>query len=74
MEYGQYGFQVYRIPKGDLLIGKTGWQELKTFDAGLTGYESNFLPGVMAGRLRQCVSGQHGDDAIFPSFANVRVA
>lgn len=72
-ESGQYGFQLYRIPKDDLLIGKTGWQVLKTFDTNLTGYESVFLAGLLrdgSGNLYQDSSKTIG---IFPSFSNVLV-
>jgi hypothetical protein len=74
MEHGQYGFQVYRIPKDDLLIGKTGWEELKTFDTVLTGYESNFLPGLMQDGYGNVYLDSTGTMQIFPSFSNVRVA
>jgi hypothetical protein len=74
MEYGQYGFQLYKIPQNDLLIGKTGWQELKTFDTNLTGYESNFLPGLLQDGHGNLYQDGSGTVQIFPSFSNVQVA
>jgi hypothetical protein len=74
MEFGQYGFQLYRIPSNDLLIGKTGWQELKTFDTNLTGYESNFLPGLLGDGYGNLYQDGNGTVQIFPSFSNAQVA
>jgi len=74
LEYGQYGFQLYRIPNNDLLIGKTGWQELKTFDTNFTGYESNFLPGLLQDGYGNVYQDGSGTVQIFPSFSNVQVA
>jgi hypothetical protein len=74
MEFGQYGFQLYRIPGNDLLIGKTGWQELKTFDTNLTGYESNFLPALLGDGFGDLYQDGSGTVAMFPSFSNVQVA
>jgi hypothetical protein len=47
VEYGQYGFELYRIPNSSLLTGATPWQQLMTVDTNLTGYESNFIPGFL---------------------------
>jgi hypothetical protein len=74
MESGQYGFQLYKIPKDDLLIGNIGWQELKTFDTNLTGYESNFLPGLLQDGYGNLYQDGSGTVQIFPSFSNVQVA
>jgi hypothetical protein len=74
MEYGQWGFQLYRIPQADLLIGRTGWQELKTFDTNLTGYESNFLPALLGDGFGDLYQDGSGTVAMFPSFSNVQVA
>ena len=73
MEYGQWGFQLYKIPQNDLLIGKTGWQELKTIDANLTGYESVFLPGLLGDGYGNLYQDGSGTVQMFPSFSNVRV-
>jgi hypothetical protein len=73
-ESGQWGFQVYRIPKADLLVGKTGWQEMKTVDTNLTGYESNFLPGLLRDGLGNLYQDSSGATQLFPSFSNVLVA
>jgi hypothetical protein len=74
MEYGQWGFQVYRIAQSDLLVGKTGWQEMKTIDTNLTGYESNFLPGLLRDGYGNVYQDGSGTMQLFPSFSNVRVA
>lgn len=73
MEFGQWGFQLYRIPSNDLLIGKTGWQELKTFDTNLTGYESNFLAGLLGDGYGNLYQDGSGTVQMFPSFSNVQV-
>jgi hypothetical protein len=74
LEYGQYGFQVYRIPQNDLLLGKIGWEEMKTVDTNLTGYESQFLPGLLRDGNGNVYRDASGNMQIFPSFSNVRVA
>jgi hypothetical protein len=73
-ESGQGGFQVYRIPQGDLLEGKTGWQEMKTFDTVLTGYESLFLPGLLRDGFGNLYLDPTGTTEVFPSFSNARPA
>ena len=46
-ERGQYGIELYRIPSASLLSGATPWQRLMTVDTNLTGYESNFIAGLL---------------------------
>lgn len=73
MEYGQFGFQLYRIPKDDLLIGNIGWKELKTFDTNLIGYESIFIPGLLRDPNGNVFLDSKGTMQIFPSFSNKTV-
>jgi hypothetical protein len=47
VEYAQFGVQLYRIAEGSLLTGATPWEQLKTFDTNLTGYECTFIPGFL---------------------------
>jgi hypothetical protein len=43
IEHGQYGVELYKIPKDSLLTGTTPWQQLFIEDTNATGYESNFI-------------------------------
>ena len=70
LEFGQWGFQVYRIPKDDLMVGATGWQEMKTIDTNLMGYESNFLPGILQDGFGNVYLDKSGAMQIFPAFSN----
>lgn len=74
IEAGQFGFQMYKIPRNDLLIGTTGWQEVKTFDTNLTGFESYFLPGFARDGDGNVYQDSSRTMQIFPSFSNVTVA
>jgi hypothetical protein len=75
VENGQYGIQLYRIPKDDLLTGNTGWQLLKTFDTNMTDYESLFLAGLLRdGGDGNLYIGSGGTIGVFPSFSNAHVA
>lgn len=73
-ERGSYGFEVYRIPQNDLLVGKTGWQQLKTIDTNLTGYETLFDAGFDRDPYGNLYQEGSNTLRIFPSFANVRIA
>ena len=46
-ERGQYGIELYKIPKDSLLTGNSPWQQLSIMDTNLTGYESNFIAGLV---------------------------
>jgi hypothetical protein len=46
-ERGQYGVELYRIQDASLLTGATPWELVTMVDTNLTGYESNFLPGLV---------------------------
>jgi hypothetical protein len=73
MEDGQYGIQLYRIPKDDLLIGKTGWQILKTIDTNMTDYESLFLAGLLRDGNGNLYEDSTKTIKMFPSFSNAHV-
>jgi len=47
VERGQYGVELYKIPKDSLLTGATPWQQLFIEDTNATGYESNFIAGFV---------------------------
>lgn len=67
-ERGQIGAIVYRIPTASLLTGDTPWQQVFTVDTNLTGYESNFIPGLlrdMYGNVN--VSGSYPNIEIYTS-------
>ncbi len=46
-EFGQYGIELYKIPQNALLTGSSSWQQLATMDTNSTGYESNFIAGIV---------------------------
>jgi hypothetical protein len=46
-ERGQYGVELYKIPKDALLNGNSPWQQLAIMDTNSTGYESNFIAGLV---------------------------
>ena len=73
-EHGQYGFQVYRIAHDDLLTGKTGWQELKTWDTNSLGFESVFLPALTRDGDGNLYHDGSSTIKIFPSFSNVKLS
>lgn len=46
-EQGQLGEELYRIPDNSLLTGDTPWELLTTVDTNATGFESNFIGGLV---------------------------
>jgi hypothetical protein len=46
-EYGQWGVELYKIDKDSLLTGATPWHQLGIMDTNLTGYEVNFIAGIV---------------------------
>lgn len=69
-ERGQSGTTLYRIKDDSLLTGISSWQELKTFDTNLTGYESNFLAGLLRDQYGNVNIGQYPVIQIFISISN----
>jgi hypothetical protein len=47
LERGSWGIELYRISDDSLLTGATPWELLGVVDTNLTGYEANFLPGLV---------------------------
>jgi hypothetical protein len=47
VERGQYGVALYRIPDSALLTGDVPWEALTTIDTNATGFESNFIGGLV---------------------------
>ena len=47
IERGQLGVQLYRIPDTALLSGQVPWELLATIDTNTTGFEANFLGGLV---------------------------
>jgi hypothetical protein len=47
IERGQYGIELYKIPQESLLTGASPWQQLATTDTNVSGYESNFIAGLV---------------------------
>lgn len=70
-ELGSMGIQLYRIPEDSLLNGQTAWQQIKTFDTNLTGYESVFLAAILGDGYGNVVSTPTTTVQLFPSFSNV---
>ncbi len=47
LERGQYGIELYKIPQDALFTGASPWQQLVTMDTNATGFESNFIAGLV---------------------------
>jgi hypothetical protein len=73
-ELGQIGVQLYRIPQDSLLTGTTPWQQLKTFDTNLTGYESLFIAGILRDPYGNLFAASPFKVQLYPSFSNQKVA
>ena len=73
-EAGQYGFQLWRIAATSLLTGETPWEPLHTFDTNATGYESNFLAGLLRDEYGNLNVGSYPKLQLFPSIANPQPA
>ncbi len=46
-ELGQYGVELYKIDKDSLVSGAKPWHQLSIIDTNSTGYESNFIAGIV---------------------------
>lgn len=57
VERGSWGVELYRICDASLLTGATPWELLEIFDTNLTGYEANFLPGLVRDMYGNLISG-----------------
>jgi hypothetical protein len=70
LEHGSYGLQLYRIPEDSLLTGATPWEQLKTIDTNLTGYELNFLAGFLRDPYGDVNVGSYPTIQLFTSVSN----
>ena len=70
IENGQYGILLYRIKDASLLTGATPWELVKTIDTNLTGYESNFLPGLLHDGYGNLNVGPYPQIQIYPSISD----
>jgi hypothetical protein len=48
-ERGQIGVEMYRIRAASLLTGDSPWEQVTTVDTNITGFESNFIGGLVRG-------------------------
>ncbi len=69
-ESGQLGVTLYRIKDTSLLTGATPWEMLKSFDTNLTGFESNFLAGLMRDQYGNVNVGSYPTIQLFPSISD----
>jgi len=51
LERGNYGVELYKIPGDSLLMGGSSWQHLATMDTNATGFEANFIAGLVRDRF-----------------------
>jgi hypothetical protein len=70
LERGQYGVQLYRIAGGSILNGATPWQLLKTIDTNSTGYECNFIAGILRDEYGTVNVGAYPAIQMYPSISN----
>lgn len=69
-ERGQYGIQLYRIADASLFSGATRWQLSKTVDTNLTGYECNFIAGLLRNEYGDVSVGAYPTIQMYPSISN----
>jgi hypothetical protein len=74
IERGQYGIELYRIPRSSLLTGTTAWQQLMTVDTNLTGNELNFIPGFLRDMYGNVNIGPYPSIQMYTSISNPRPA
>jgi hypothetical protein len=70
LELGQYGIQLYRIANDSLFSGATPWQLLKTVDTNSTGYECNFIAGLLRDQYGNVNVGAYPTIQMYPSISN----
>jgi hypothetical protein len=69
-EPGNLGVTLYRIKDNSLLTGATSWEMLKSFDTNLTGFESNFLAGLLKDSYGNVNVGSYPTIQLFPSISD----
>ena len=67
-ERGQYGIELYKIPKDSLLTGGS-WQQLSTMDTNSTGFESNFIAALVHDRYGNINLGPGGQVELYVSIS-----
>jgi len=69
-ESGNLGVTLYRIKATSLLTGATPWEMLKSFDTNLSGFESNFLAGLLKDQYGNVNIGPYPAIQLFPSISD----
>ncbi|WP_446745239.1 hypothetical protein [Silvibacterium acidisoli] len=69
-EGGQWGIQVYRIASSSLLNGASPWQLVGNIDTNSTGYECNFIPGLLRDPYGNVNVGPYPSLAVYTSISN----
>jgi hypothetical protein len=67
-ERGQYGIELYKIPKHSLLTGGS-WRQLSTMDTNATGFESNFIAALVHDPYGNINLGPGADVKIYASIS-----
>jgi hypothetical protein len=67
IERGQFGVELYKIPANALLTGTSPWEELGTIDTSATGYESNFIAGLVHDPYGNLTVGSYPDIEMYVS-------
>jgi hypothetical protein len=73
-ERGQYGIELYRIPRASLLTGTTPWQQFWTADTNLTGQESNFIASFLSDGYGDINVGPYPTIQMYTSMSNPQPA
>lgn len=69
-EPGQFGVSLYRIKDASLLTGISPWEMLKSFDTNLTGFETNFIAGLLRDQYGNVNVGPYPKIQLFPSISD----
>lgn len=64
------GVTLYRIKDSSLLTGATPWEMLKSFDSNLTGFEANFIAGLLRDQYGNVNIGSYPAIQLFPSISD----
>jgi hypothetical protein len=64
------GVTLYRIKGSSLMTGATPWEMLKTFDTNLTGFETNFIAGLLRDQYGNVNIGPYPNIQLFPSISD----
>ncbi len=69
-ERGQYAVELYRIPNSSLLSGSTPWERLKIIDTSVTGFENNFIAGLLHDQYGNINIGPYPNIQVYLSASN----